>query len=82
MGDDLSPDEEAKVKKKKRRLIEVDEKTLELIKDRLPSQPWPKGTHKQIAEQLGVKNKVVSSAIQLLIKKGVFKPQINGVIEE
>jgi hypothetical protein len=60
----------------------LDENLLDKIKNLLPIQPWPTGIHKTIAAEIQVSNKIVSIAIQQLIAKGVFKPQVNGVIIE
>ncbi len=51
---------------------------LETVKNLLPEQPWPKGIHKLVAEKSRLTNATVHRAIQELIKKGVFKPQIDG----
>ena len=67
-----------KKKKKRSRTIKIDNETLELISKYLPEQPWEKYIHKKIAEKLGLKNKIVSGAISILISKGLFKQQING----
>lgn len=60
----------------------IDEKLLAQVKDLLPEQPWPQGIHRTVASQLGVKSGLAACAIHVLIKKGVFLPQINGVIYE
>jgi len=54
---------------------------LELIQKALPSQPWPTGIHKTVAQQLGLSTSAVSYAIQVLISRGVFSHQRNGVVE-
>jgi len=56
------------------------EEIVESVKDSLPPQPWPKGVNKSVADKLGLSNKLVSEAIQKLIRKGVFNPQIDGKI--
>ena len=53
---------------------------LEKIKSRLPEQPWLKNQHKKTARELGLSNKTVSRAIDLLIEEGIFKKQYNGEI--
>jgi len=53
---------------------------LELIQKALPPQPWPTGIHKTVAQQLGLSASAVSYAIQVLISRGVFSHQINGVV--
>ena len=60
----------------------LDEKTLQTVSGLLPPQPWEKGIHKEIAEKLGTTNKLISMAIQQLIMKKVFKPQIDGAVYE
>ncbi len=58
----------------------VSEEVLKEIEKQLPKQPWPTGIHKEIAKNLGVTNQTVSSVIDMLISKGVFKNQVNGEI--
>lgn len=67
-----------------RRFVKVpsDETLILKVKDSLPAQPWPSGVHKMVAQQLGVSNKTVSEAIQILIQRGVFKRQVNGIVLE
>lgn len=55
---------------------------IEKIKLRLPEQPWIKNQHKKTARELGLSNKIVSRAIELLIEEGIFKKQYNGEIIE
>lgn len=62
--------------------LQLDEALIARVKDSLPAQPWPSGVHKMVAQQLGVSNKTLSLAIQVLIERGVFKRQINGVVLE
>jgi len=52
------------------------------IREKLPPQPWPRGIHKKIAEEVGLSNNKVSGAIQHLIKNKFFKDQIDGKIIE
>lgn len=58
----------------------LDEEVLKQIEEKLPKQPWETGIHKIIASELEIPNKLVSTAIQLLIVKGIFKQQIDGKI--
>jgi hypothetical protein len=58
----------------------VSEVKLKLVYEKLPSQPWPKGIHKDVAKELGFSNGVVSSAIDILISQGIFKNQVDGEI--
>ena len=56
----------------------IKEEDLQTVKNLLPEQPWPKGVNKMVAEKSGLSNTTVHRAIQELIKKGIFKPQVNG----
>lgn len=53
---------------------------LDAVTAKLPSQPWPQGIHKVVAEELNLPIKDVSRAITDLIRDGVFADQINGVL--
>lgn len=50
------------------------------VQNALPVQPWPKGIHKQVSEKLGMSNAAVMRATRELIRRGVFKEQIDGVL--
>lgn len=56
------------------------EETIQKVQDAMPPQPWPKGTHKKVTEALGISRHVFDQAIQELIRRGVFQPQVHGVI--
>jgi len=58
----------------------VPSELLEKVSGLLPPQPWPPGTHKAIADELGVKPKEVSRCIQELIRRGDVKNQVDGQI--
>lgn len=53
---------------------------LDLVKEALPPQPWPINTHKVVATELKASNNSVRGAIQALINRGDYFPQINGVV--
>jgi hypothetical protein len=57
-----------------------DESTIESVRKLLPAQPWPKNIHKMIATSIGTSSAKVTRAINVLIQRGVFLPQINGVV--
>ncbi len=59
---------------------EIGEDILQEIQRRLPSQPWPAGIHKRIAEDMNVSHKLVTKGIHELIRRGVFKAQVDGVL--
>jgi len=58
----------------------LDEQLLKRVKEEMPLQPWPTGTHKAVAERLGITPTLVNRALQELTKAGVFHPQIDGVL--
>lgn len=60
--------------------IIINEDTLEKVRQILPSQPWEKGVHKVVSEKLNLPLTFVRNHISELIKRGVFKPQIDGVL--
>lgn len=60
----------------------VDEKLIEMIRKILPPQPWPTGVHKRVGEQLRLEPKIVSRVLQELMRKGVYKLQIDGKLYE
>ena len=60
----------------------LSEELIALVSAKLPPQPWPNGTHKLVARQLEIPHATVSRAIDQLIRRGVFKPQIDGVVFE
>jgi hypothetical protein len=57
---------------------EIDLKLLAQVRSMLPSQPWPPGVHKEIAEKLGMGRNSVSKYIQELIRVGDFMEQQDG----
>ena len=54
------------------------DETLHQIEGLLPDQPWSKDIHKEIAQKLGCSHTIVSKAIRILIKRGVYNEQIDG----
>jgi hypothetical protein len=53
---------------------------LDLVRQKLPPQPWPTGVHKVVANDLTVNPHRVSLAIHELISRGIFYPQMNGIV--
>lgn len=58
--------------------IEYDKEKFDSIKNELPTQPWPKGTHQLIADKLGLTATYVSAVINYFIENDVFYTQMNG----
>ncbi len=59
---------------------QLTEETIQKVQNAMPPQPWPKNTHRKVIEALGISKHVFDRSIQELIRRGVFHPQINGVI--
>jgi hypothetical protein len=59
---------------------EITPDVIENVRRLLPTQPWPSGIHKSIAEQLGLSARVVSKSINILIGRGDFLNQVHGQV--
>ena len=59
---------------------EMTDAFVDLVRQKLPPQPWPSGMHKTIAADLDTNPHRVSLAVQELIRRGVVYPQFNGVV--
>lgn len=57
---------------------QIDETLLAQVRAALPPQPWPIGTHREVAVRLGFPAGLVSDAIKELIGRGEYLKQING----
>ncbi len=64
------------------RLVNLESKFISAVRAALPPQPWPKGIHKEVAEELGTTGREVQKAIAILISDGIFQHQVNGVVVE
>ncbi|MCL1038217.1 hypothetical protein L2750_13785 [Shewanella submarina] len=58
----------------------IDDVFVENVKVELPDQPWQQGIHKVVANKLGVSHTSVQKAIQVLVLRGDFKEQKDGVL--
>lgn len=56
------------------------ESFIDAVNDLLPAQPWKPGTHVKVAETLAVRPDRVSNAIQILIRRGKWMRQRDGVV--
>lgn len=56
------------------------EEFIEKVRDNLPKQPWPVGTHTQVAKKIGEYTPKVSQAIHELILRGEFYEQKQGIL--
>lgn len=57
-----------------------DETFLSNVNAMLPPQPWKPGVHAEVAAKLDEKPSRVSNAIQILIARGSWMQQINGIV--
>ena len=58
----------------------ISKETLEIIEINTPKQPWAKGMGHDLAKTLNIDYPIVKRAISILINKGVFKKQIDGIL--
>lgn len=58
----------------------ISEEIIESVKNSLPAQPWPKGIHSKIIEELSITKKQYDRAVAELIKRKVFRQQIDGIL--
>ena len=63
-----------------RKKYDVSEEFIEKVKNELPPQPWPIGTHTKIAKKLNEETPKVSQVINTLIERGICYKQKNGVL--
>lgn len=62
------------------RIYDTSPEFLQTVYAELPSQPWPTGIHKVIAQKLNCPSGKVSQAISRLIEQGRVYKQVNGVV--
>lgn len=60
----------------------VSDEIVSKVSSLLPQQPWKTGIHKEIAQKLGLKNREVTTAIDILIKNGDYKNQHDGIVTD
>lgn len=58
----------------------INEEIIESVKNSLPAQPWTKGIHAKIIEELNITKKQYDRAVAELIKRKVFRQQIDGIL--
>lgn len=61
---------------------EFPEDLLNKISDQMGQQPRPKGKSHEVRLALGISRQSIDYAIKQLIARGIFKPQVNGVLYE
>lgn len=52
---------------------EITDYILEKVKERIPKDKWVKDTHKRIAEELGISNKLAEKCIDKIFKEGIIE---------
>lgn len=60
----------------------VDEEFINKVDELLPDQPWPKHVHKAISAKTGSSKAATQKAIRELIRRGIYKEQIDGKLYE
>ena len=58
--------------------VQVSEAFVAQVETLLPPQPWPQGTHVEVATKLGVPSRMVTAAINQLIASGRRLRQVDG----
>ena len=58
----------------------VDDDLVERVRKAMPAQAWKPGAHIQLAQGMGVRPSKVYAAIQILVGRGVFLNQKDGVL--
>ena len=58
----------------------LDEDMVRRVRSLMPKQPWPQGTNYKVAKELGIKPGLVALAVDELIRRHVFHPQIDGIV--
>jgi len=56
----------------------ISEGLLARVSGAMPAQPWPDGTAAAVAKKVGVSRGIMASAVNELIRRGVFKVQVDG----
>jgi hypothetical protein len=59
---------------------DLPEELLSRIADRMGPQPWSKGKSHDVRLELDISRYTIDYAIKKLISRGVFKPQVNGIL--
>jgi hypothetical protein len=57
-----------------------EENIIRRVEELMGPQPWPKGRARTVADQMGVSRMMVQEAVRELIRRGIFKVQIDGVL--
>jgi predicted Zn finger-like uncharacterized protein len=59
-------------------LVDISEDLLQKITEAMGPQPWQDGAAAIAANKIGITKRTMSSAVSTLIKRGVFKVQVDG----
>jgi Zn finger protein HypA/HybF involved in hydrogenase expression len=59
---------------------DLPEELLSRITELMGQQPWPQGKSHEVRLALNISRYTIDYAIKQLISRGVFKPQVNGVL--
>lgn len=79
-GERALPPPETRKPLKQKPPREEDESFVSQVAQKLPPQPWQPGIHVVTAKELGAKPQRVQNAMQILIARGTFMQQRDGVV--
>jgi PAS domain-containing protein len=60
--------------------VSLSEELLARVRDLMGQQPWPSGRSRAVALEMGVHHGIVQAAIQELVRRGVFRLQVDGTL--
>jgi len=60
--------------------LPMDDIIIESVKNALPPQPWPTGTHKDVMAKLSITSTQYKKAVIELTKRGLVHQQIDGIL--
>ena len=59
---------------------DITDSFLDEVRKRLPTQPWPVGIHKVVAQDLNTPNRKILQAIDVLVNRRIVRKQRNGIV--
>lgn len=67
---------------KEQKRAAITEELIEQVRSEMPEQPWPTGIHKVVRARLGMSQSTFNRIIAELIRRGIFKKQVDGDLFE
>lgn len=65
---------------KNREMLSISEDLIERVRELLPKQPWKPKAHEAVVSAIGCTNAKYFSVVKILIERGYFYQQIDGVL--